>query len=384
MALELDQDKANTVRQPEGGTWAGVSRDLNVLGTAAVHGLGNGVNEAASHPWQFAGDLLAPAGLMLAARGPAYVKVPAMIAGLIGTGVFGAQVVSGVKNSLPALSDAYYSGQNLNQDQTVVDRELGPIAFNTAVMAGVGIGASKVGTMLYGRMEFPLVGVEEPGRLPTGELARAVDRAQPAMVRIAGEQTLNGVSSKFQGSGYIFHPDGYALTSLHNVDPAIINRFDVIVDGESRGWKLVGTDPLNDAAVIQITKNSPAERFPFLKHSSSDLKAAGTRAVGLGYKGHTDVLEAAPARLTGALHFDDQVKDWNFVDNRRIPQGATRNVYNLGFDHGQSGGPLLNAKGRVAGLLTNVMTDTNTGKPLGGLATRITDLNAFIKRLGLS
>ncbi|HEY9773860.1 MAG TPA: serine protease [Planktothrix sp.] len=337
--------------QPEGGAWAGISRDLYVLSTGTAKGIGHGLTEAAHHPLIFLGEQLAPVGFALALRAPSDIKTAATLAGFIGTAVFGEQVLTGVQNSLPAFSDAYSSSRNLKQDQAVVSQNLGPLAFSGLVMAGVGLGASKLGTALYGRMEFPTAGADEPQRLGSGGLARAVVRAKPGMVRILGEIAKEDGVHPYQGSGFIADEEGLVLTSLHNVDPTRMRAFEAVLpSGERRSFQLLGQDTDNDLAVLKLSKESPSETFPTIKLGLGNIKV-GEKAVGLGYAGRTATLETAPVEYRGQKVIDNDFS-LNPGDKHAV-LGSTRNVFRGSLDFGQSGGPLLNSRGRVIGVMTD-------------------------------
>src|SRR5207237_9859361 len=84
-------------------------------------------------------------------------------------------------------------------------------------------------------------------------LNRAFERIAPSVLKIDVTLAARGRQPERQGSGsgFIFTPDGFALTNSHVVHGA--NKISVsLADGRRVAATLVGEDPHTDLAVIRV------------------------------------------------------------------------------------------------------------------------------------
>ena len=179
------------------------------------------------------------------------------------------------------------------------------------------------------------------------QIARA---ARPAVVNVA---TSAITQSQFRlpvpveagvGTGILFDERGYILTNSHvvrsggNQPLPIINV--TLADGRTLRAMVVDDDPLNDLAIIRIEGGS----FPTLRLGDSDRIEVGEPVVAIG---HALALPGGPTVTTGVVSAIDRSID--------EPNGVT--LPNLiqtdaAINAGNSGGPLLNARGEVIGVNT--------------------------------
>ena len=199
-----------------------------------------------------------------------------------------------------------------------------------------------------------------PADTPLANFADIVDRVNPAVVGIdattrAGEESgvrrrrRSDGAEPFEfdlgprsdreaprrgsGSGFIIDPDGSILTNHH-----VIDRADRIVvklsDGRTLRARVIGADPDTDIALIKIdgARNLPAAP---LGDSSSLRMGEWVCAIGnpLGYEHSVTV---GVISFLGRKLFDASLDNYIQTD--------------AAINYGNSGGPLLNARGEVIGI----------------------------------
>ncbi|PMP74259.1 MAG: 2-alkenal reductase, partial [Chloroflexus aggregans] len=83
-------------------------------------------------------------------------------------------------------------------------------------------------------------------------MVEAVKRVAPAVVTV----TVESSTGRGSGSGVIIRDDGYIITNNHVVDGGQ-RYFVLFADGTRRQARLVGTDSLNDIAVLKVDGEVP-------------------------------------------------------------------------------------------------------------------------------
>jgi len=152
------------------------------------------------------------------------------------------------------------------------------------------------------------------------------------------------------GSGFVVDPDGHVLTAGH---VAIKDGFTVTAhaaDGHIYSGKVVAIQPNNDMALIKLTRFDGKPVEP----AASACMQKGEAVFSLG-KPHA---EGDTARL-------GQVESMSFgravtYNGFGYPDAV---VLHMNTKKGESGGPLFNSSGRLAGMVVSTLSDGN-GRPL--------------------
>lgn len=154
---------------------------------------------------------------------------------------------------------------------------------------------------------------------------------------------------KNAGSGFFCSPDGHIMTNAH-----VVNNCDkitiVLHDGQEVDAVLVGSDPHTDIALLKIESKEIAT-LPYLPLGDSESVKIGELAFAIGSplllkSTFTQGIISAKGRQN--LHIND-LED--FIQST------------VQINRGNSGGPLLNAKGEVIGINTAIAS--NSGGYMG-------------------
>jgi S1-C subfamily serine protease len=169
-----------------------------------------------------------------------------------------------------------------------------------------------------------------------------VDSIGPAVVSIhTGEgRRPSEFEPRGAGSGFVITPDGYILTNSHVAASA--SEIQVIfIDGQKRGALLVGHDPSTDLAVLRVN----AAGLPYATLIDSAGLRVGQLVIAMG-----NPLGFQSTVSTGVLSSLGRAlrsQDGRLIENI-IQHTAPLNP-------GNSGGPLLDSRGRVIGINTAII-----------------------------
>jgi serine protease Do len=178
------------------------------------------------------------------------------------------------------------------------------------------------------------------------QLKADVERVKIAQDRL-GKKTDNiiknvktgpAITAKYRGTGFALTGNGYIVTNFH-----VVNGADSVyvqnADGESFRTKVIFTEPQYDVAVLQI--NDPAFKglgaVPYsIKKPKTDL---GEDVYTFGYPGEDIVFGQGALSSASGFHGD-----------------TTEYQISVPVNPGNSGGPLLDSKGNIIGVISGKQT----------------------------
>jgi putative serine protease PepD len=161
-----------------------------------------------------------------------------------------------------------------------------------------------------------------------------------------------GGTSQAQGSGWVYDSDGHIVTNDHVVDGAKSIKVQ-FWNGKTYSASVVGTDKSTDLAVIKV--DAPSSLLHPLDVGDSSALQVGDGVVAIGSPFGLE--ETVTSGIVSALHRAITAPN-NFTINDSIQTDAAIN-------HGNSGGPLLNAQGQVIGVNAQIKSDSNGNEGVG-------------------
>ncbi len=153
------------------------------------------------------------------------------------------------------------------------------------------------------------------------------------------------------GSGVIISPDGYIVTNNHVVDGAV--NIEVTMNNRRvLPAKLVGADPLTDIAVIKIDGSN----LPSIPWGDSTQLHPGETVLAFGSP--LGFRFSVTRGIVSALNRPNP-----FSDNARKPGEFIQT--DAAINQGNSGGPLVNARGEVVGINTFLVSPSGAFAGMG-------------------
>ncbi len=179
------------------------------------------------------------------------------------------------------------------------------------------------------------------------------------------------------GSGVIVTGDGYVVTNNHVVEDAAGIKV-VMNDGRTFDAEVTGKDPATDLALLKISSD---EKFPELNYGSSDKLQVGEWVLAVGNPFNltstvTAGIVSAKARNINLLR--RRTREEVFPVESFIQTDAPVNP-------GNSGGALVDTKGRLVGINTAIASNTGSytgysfAVPVSIVKKVVTDLRKYGK-----
>jgi putative serine protease PepD len=193
-------------------------------------------------------------------------------------------------------------------------------------------------------------------------IASIVQTALPGVVEIKVEGRAESQSNPFPlpvptprvqglGSGWVYDDQRHVVTNEHVVGGA--EQVTVVFqDGTEVPARVLGTDRSTDVAVLELEQEHESAPLPL--GSTSSLQLGDTViAIGspLGLQG------TVTAGIVSGLGRDIQAPNQFTID------GAVQT--DAALNHGNSGGPLLDANGRVVGMNAQIASETGANSGIG-------------------
>jgi len=175
-----------------------------------------------------------------------------------------------------------------------------------------------------------------------------------------------------QGSGFVISPKGYVLTNSHVITNAgegssvraARHLFVEFADGDRAEAKVVGWDLYDDVGLLQLKTNAhPLSPVPL---GDSATVAVGEPVAAIGSPLGSEIgVNTLTVGVVSAIHRSIDaltVKLYKVVDAIQTDAPIT---------HGNSGGPLLDARGRVIGINAQIRSANGTGTNDSGIGFAI-------------
>jgi S1-C subfamily serine protease len=178
---------------------------------------------------------------------------------------------------------------------------------------------------------------------------------------VEGQQAL--------GSGFVIDKDGHIVTNYHVVQGA--SRVEVSFSNQDTvRARVVGTDPATDLAVLKV--DVPAKALTPLTLANSDAVRVGDPVVAIGNPFGLE--RTVTAGIVSALQREVRSPN-NYTIDHVIQTDAPINS-------GNSGGPLIDAQGRVIGVNSQIETANGGGGNVGiGFAVPSNTVKSIVSQL---
>ncbi|MDR1988840.1 MAG: DegQ family serine endoprotease [Acidobacteriaceae bacterium] len=198
--------------------------------------------------------------------------------------------------------------------------------------------------------------VETEARVRPTQFGGNGDDPQDFMRRFFGQQGMpnqqqapRSFRQRGLGSGVIISGDGYILTNNHVVDSADDVRVE-LTDGRSLKAKIVGADKPSDLALIKVEATS----LPTLTLGNSDAVQIGDVVLAVGNPlgiGQTVTMGIISAKGRSTSVGDGSYEDFLQTD--------------APINHGNSGGALVNMKGELVGINSQIVSESDGNIGIG-------------------
>jgi S1-C subfamily serine protease len=184
------------------------------------------------------------------------------------------------------------------------------------------------------------------------------EAVSPAVVNLtnrsyAYDMFMRAVPQEGSGSGFVYDPEGHIVTNYHVIE----NAEEILVtlaSGQVHEAEIVGTDPTNDLAVIRIDAGANLPEPVAL--GDSDKLQVGQFVLAIGNPfGLEQTLTTGVVSALGRVI--ESPEDSRFIGEAIQTDAA--------INPGNSGGPLLDLKGHVIGVNSQIISPSGASSGIG-------------------
>lgn len=214
----------------------------------------------------------------------------------------------------------------------------------------------------------------QSGSLGAG-FAEIVDRIAPAVVTVYSEREGDPTSTPglrlppgveefvvpWSGSGFVISADGYVVTNNHVVEGA--SQIDVeLADQRRFSAELVGRDPQTDVALLKLS----ASGLTVAPLGFADSTRVGEWVLAIGSPGFGGGFGPGPLETTVTAGIvSAKGRSINILGRRTQLAIEDFIQTDAAINRGNSGGPLVNARGEVVGINTVIASETGFNQGYG-------------------
>ena len=181
--------------------------------------------------------------------------------------------------------------------------------------------------------------------LSTSQIATAVTKGVVDITTTLGYQDASAA-----GTGMVLTSNGEILTNNHVIKGATSIRVTVVTTGRTYDASVVGTDPTDDVAVLQLQNASGLSTIPI---GNSSTVQVGDAVVAIGNAGGTG---GTPSVVTGSVTALGRTITASDQNGSNAEQLSGLIQVDAPIVAGDSGGPLANSSGKVIGMDTAAST----------------------------
>jgi Do/DeqQ family serine protease len=180
--------------------------------------------------------------------------------------------------------------------------------------------------------------------------------ADPFFRHFFGSEEVEPKREQWLGCGIIVAPDGYILTANHVVKGAVEIKV-AIQNGTTYSARVVGSDPPTDVAILKIDgKNLPAVTLGDSDQLEvGDVVLAIGNPFGIGQTVTRGIISALGRSLSG---FEDE-------DSGEVRQYQNFIQTDAAINEGNSGGALVDVRGRLIGINDAIFSPSHTSAGIG-------------------
>ena len=284
----------------------------------------------------------------------------------------------------------FETNEQITVDEKAILRKLRVwvIALGMAcLVTGIGVGGMLSGRPTVAQHDLQVAHAPEALSASFSEIAR---RVEPAVVNIEtmtaapqvvekdnedkDDEPSNPLLDMFRrqdrrpsrgvGSGFIVDPKGYILTNEHVIEGASVIKV-VLQSGEEYRAKVIGIDGETDLAVLKI---EPKQSLPIVSLGDSNAVQVGDWVLAIGSPFGLD------QTVTAGIISKKERETPYFTSFQRFLQT------DAAINRGNSGGPLVNMKGEVIGINSQIATSTGDYNGIG-FALPATEASFVYKQL---